>query len=141
MQILKILTRSYLDNVYLDTIDKVQAKDELKKENKRVEKPSGSRDTQNHGEDNPESTTEPKGKAGRPPKYMKTDEMLWKNQKLKTLVNEFNTLTGESIEINKVGKNKLKAYATNGNEMTRTQTIKILTEHNKTMQPQATRGI
>ena len=72
---------------------------------------------------------------------MKTDEMLWKNQKLKTLVNEFNTLTGESIEINKVGKNKLKAYATNGNEMTRTQTIKILTEHNKTMQPQATRGI
>ena len=40
--------------------------------------------------------------------HMKTDEMFWKNKKLKTLVNEFNTITGESIEINKAGKKHQK---------------------------------
>ena len=34
--------------------------------------------------------------------------MFWKNKKLKTLVNEFNTITGEHIEINKVEKKKQK---------------------------------
>ena len=85
----KIPTRSYIDRVHSNTIDKVQAKDDLKKENERVEKASGSRDTQNHGEDDPESTIEPKGKPGRPQKYTNT-EKFWKNEKLKTLVNEFN---------------------------------------------------
>ena len=66
--------------------------------------------------------------------------MVWKNKKLKTLVTEFNTITGESIETNKVGK-KMQKHAPNGNEMTRAQMIKILTVHNKTMASQATRGI
>ena len=66
--------------------------------------------------------------------------MFWKSKALKTLVNEFNTITCEIIEINKVGKNKTKTYAPNGNEMTRTQMIKILIEHNKAMQSQATVG-
>ena len=42
----KIPTRSYIDRVHSNTIDKVQAKDDLKKENERVEKASGSRDIQ-----------------------------------------------------------------------------------------------
>ena len=71
----------------MNTIDKIQAKDDLKKEFEKVEKPSGSRDTQNHGEGDPESSIEPRGKAGRPQKYTKTDDMFWKNKKLKTLVN------------------------------------------------------
>ena len=50
----KVLTRNYLDRVYLNTVDKVQAKDDLQKESERVEKASGSRDTQNHGEGDPE---------------------------------------------------------------------------------------
>ena len=103
-----ILTISYLDSVYSNTTDKIQAKDDLKKEFAKVEKASGSRDTQNYGEDAPESTIEPKGKAGRPSKYTKTDEMCWKNKKLKTLVNEFNAITCEKIEINKVEKKKQK---------------------------------
>ena len=72
---------------------------------------------------------------------MKTDEMFWKNKKPQTIVNEFNTITCENIEINKVGRKKSKAYASNGNVMARSQMIKILTEHNKTMQSQATRGM
>ena len=32
----KVLIRNYLDRVYLHTIDKVQAKDDLKKENERI---------------------------------------------------------------------------------------------------------
>ena len=102
----KALTRNYLDRTYLNTIDKVQAKDDIEKEFERVEKASGSRDIQNY--DDLESSTEPRGKAGRPPKYTKTDEMFWKNKKLKTVVNEFNTITGEHIEINKVEKKKQK---------------------------------
>ena len=98
----KILTRNYLDSVYLTTADKVQAKDDLKKENERVEKASGSKDNQSFGEDNPESTIEPKGKAGRPPKYMKTDEIFWKSKKLKTLVNEFTTITCEILKLTKL---------------------------------------
>ena len=78
---------------------------------------------------------------GKPSKYTKTYDNFWKNKRLQTIVNEFNTITGENIEINKVGKKKSKAYASNGNVMTRNQMIKILTEHNKTMQSQATRGM
>ena len=121
--------------------------DDVKNEFKRIgfhspEKYSGSRDRPKYdGDDNPESSIEPEGKAGRPSKYMKTDELFWKNKQLQTIVNEFNTITGEIIEINKVGKNKSKAYASNGNVMTRSRMIKILTEHNKTMQSQATRGM
>ena len=40
---------------------------------------------------------------------MKTDEMFWKNEKLKALVNEFNTITCDNIEINKVEKEKIKS--------------------------------
>ena len=72
---------------------------------------------------------------------METDELFWKNKKPQTIVNEFNTITCENIEINKVGKKKPKAYATNGNVITRSQMTKVLTEHNKTMQSQATRGM
>ena len=111
------------------------------KEYKQIERASGSKDTQNHGEDNPESTIEPKRKPGRPSTYTKTDEMRWKNKKLKTLVNEFNTITVERVELNKAGKKKTKAYTTNGNEMTRVQMIKIITGHNKTVASQATRGM
>ena len=113
--------------------------DDVKIEFKRIgfhspEKSSGSRDKPKYGGyDNPESSTAPKGKAGRPSKYMKTDEMSWKNKKLQTIVNAFNTITGESIEVNKVGKKKPKAYASNGNVMTISQMTKILTEHNKTI--------
>ena len=82
-----------------------------------------------------------KGKAGRPSKYMETDEMFRNNKKLKTLVSEFNAITIEIIEIDKIGKKKSKAYASNGNVMTKAQMIKILTGHTKTMQPQATRGM
>ena len=116
----------------------------LKIEFKRVgfhsaEKPSGSRDKPKH--DDPESSIEPKGKRCRPSKYMNTDDNFWKNKKLQTIGNEFNTITGEIIEINKVGKNKSKAYASNGNVMTRNQMINILTEHDKTMQSQTARGM
>ena len=72
---------------------------------------------------------------------MKTYEMLWGNKKLKTLVNEFYIISCQNVEINKAGEKKSKAYATNGNEMTRNEMIRIITEHNKTMQSQATRGI
>ena len=119
----------------------------VKDEFKRIgfhspEKSSGSRDKPTHdGDVNPESSIEPRGKAGRPSKYMKTDELFWKSKKLQTIVNEFTTITCESIEINKVGKKQSKAYAGNGNVMTRSQVIKILAEHNKTMQSQATRGM
>ena len=78
------LTRNYLDRVYLNTTDKVQAKDDVKKEFERVEKPSGSRDIQNYGEDDPESTIEPKGKPGRPQKYTNTNEKFWQNKKRNT---------------------------------------------------------
>ena len=121
--------------------------DEVKNEFKRIgfhspEKPSGSRDRPKHdGDDNPESSIEPRGKAGRPSKYMKLDELFWKNEKPKTIVNEFNTITCEHIEINKVVENTSKAYASNCNVMTRSQMMKILTEHNKAMQSQATRGM
>ena len=70
----KTLTRNYPDMVYLNTIDKVQAKADLKHENEGVETNSGSRDQPNYA--NPEPSTEPQGKAGRPSKYMKTDEMF-----------------------------------------------------------------
>ena len=66
--------------------------------------------------------------------------MFWKNKKLKTLANEFNAIM-ENIEINKTGKKKSKAYASNGNVMTRAQTIKNLIDLNKTMQSQAARGM
>ena len=36
----------------------------------------------------------------------RTDEKLWRNKQLKTLVNEFNTITGESLQISKVGENQ-----------------------------------
>ena len=99
----KIPTRSYLDRVYLNTVGKVKDMDDLKNEFKRVgshtpEKASGSRDKPKYdGDDNPESSIAPKGKAGRPSKYTKTDEMFWKNKKPQTIVNEFNTITCESI--------------------------------------------
>ena len=78
---------------------------------------------------------------GRPSKYTKTDHIFWKNTRLQTIVNEFNIITGENIEINKVGKKKSKAYASNGDVMTRNLMNNNLTEHNKTMQSQATRGM
>ena len=72
-------------------------------------KSSGSRDKPKYdGDDNPESSIESRGKSGRPPKYMKSDELFWKKKKLQTIVNEFNTMTGENIESNKVGKKNQK---------------------------------
>ena len=106
----KVPTRSYLDRVCLNTAGKAHAMDEVKNEFERIgfhspEKSSGSRDKPKYdGDDNPESSIEPKGKAGRPSKYMKTDELFWKNKQLQTIVNEFNTKACENIEINKVGK-------------------------------------
>ena len=52
----KVLTRSYLDRVYLNTVDKVQAKDDVKNEFKRIgfqtpEKASGSGDKANYADD------------------------------------------------------------------------------------------
>ena len=155
----KVLTRNYLDRVYLNSVDKVQAKDDVKNEFKRIgfqtpEKASGSGDKPNYADDTSRPRGRPRTKpqvadgtddtsraVGRPSKYTKTDDNFWKNKRLQTIVNEFNTVTGENIEINKVGKKKSKAYASNGNVMTRNQMIKILTEHNKTMQSQATRGM
>lgn len=81
---IKTLTRNYLDRLYLNTVDKVQVKADLKHENERVDKSSGSRDQPKYG--NPESSVEPKGKAGRPSKYMKSDEMFWKIRSLKPLL-------------------------------------------------------
>ena len=116
----KVPTRNYLDRVYLNTADKVHAMDEVEDEFKRIgfhspEKSSGSRDRPKYdGDDNPESTIEPRGKAGRLAKHMKTDELFWKNKKPQTTVNEFNTITGETIEINKIGKktsNHMQAMA------------------------------
>ena len=139
----EILTRNYLDRVYLNTIDKEHAMDDVKNEFKRVgfhspEKTSGSRDKPKHG--GPESSIEPKGKRGRPSKYMNTDDNFWKNKKLQTIVNEFNTITGESIEIHKVGK-KRSSICEQWQCNDERPNYKILTEHNKTMQSQATRGM
>ena len=110
----KVLTRSFSDRAYLNTVDKINAKDDVKNEFKRVgfqtpEKPSGSRDKPKYDEDdNPESSIEPRGKAGRPSKHTKSDELCWKNKKPQTIVNEFNTTTGEHVEINKAGKKRSK---------------------------------
>ena len=71
----KVPTRNYLDILYLNTVDKVHAMDEVKDEFKRIgfhspEKSSGSRDKPTYdGDDNPESSIEPRGKAGRPSKH------------------------------------------------------------------------
>ena len=59
----KVLTRNYLDRVYLNTVDKTHAKDDVKNEFKRVgfntpEKPSGSGDTANYVDD----TSRPRGR-------------------------------------------------------------------------------
>ena len=63
------------------------------------------------------------------------------NKKLKTFVDEFDTITGENIEINKVGKKKSKAYASNGNVMTRAQMIKFFLLIIIQLQSQAIRGM
>ena len=63
------------------------------------------------------------------------------NKKLKTFVDEFDTITGENIEINKVGKKKSKAYACNGNVMTRAQMIKFFLLIIIQLQSQAIRGM
>ena len=139
----KVLTRSYLDRVHLNTVDKVHAEDDVKNEFKRVgfqtpEKASGSGDKANNADDTSRPRGRPRKKlqvedgtddtprpAGRPSTYTKTDYNFRKNKKLQTIVNEFNTITCENIEINKVGKKKSKAYASNGNVMVRIQMIKI----------------
>ena len=56
-------------------------------------------------DDGTDDTSRP---VGRPSKYTKTDDNFWKNKKLQTIVNEFITVTGENIEINKVGKKNQK---------------------------------
>ena len=65
----KVLTRNYLDRVYLNTVDKVHAKGDVKNEFKRVgfqtpEKASGSGDKANYADD----TSRPRG---RPRKNLK----------------------------------------------------------------------
>ena len=55
---------------------------------------------------------------------------------------EFNTRTGSDIELKKKGKGTVsKAYAPNGNEMSKTEMIKIIIEHNMKMSSQALRGM
>ena len=90
----KVLTRNCLDRVYLNTVDKVYAKDDVKNEFKRVgfqtpEKASGSGEKANYaddtskprgrprkklqvadGDENPESSIAPRGEAGRPSTYV-----------------------------------------------------------------------
>ena len=89
----KGLTRSYLDRVYLNTVDKVNAKDDVKNEFKRVGfqtpgKSSGSRNKpKKDGYYNPESSIVPRGKAGRPSKHTKSDELFWRIKKPQTIVN------------------------------------------------------
>ena len=103
----KVLTRSYLDRVYLNTVDKVHAKDDVKNEFKRVgfqtpEKASGSGEKANFADDTSRPRGRPRKKpqvadgtddtsraVGRPSKYTKTDDNFWKNKRLQTLVNEF----------------------------------------------------
>ena len=122
----KILTRNYLDSVYLNTADKVHAMDDVENEFKRVgfhspEKASGSGDKANYGDDTSKPRGRPRTKqrpddgtddtsrpVGRPSKYTKTDDNFWKNKKLQTTVNEFSTITCENIDINKVGKKNQK---------------------------------
>ena len=89
----KVLTRNYLDRACLNTVDKVHAMDGVKDEFKRIgshspEKSSGSRDKPKYdGDDNPESSIEPRGEAGRPPKHTKSDELFWKNKELQAVAN------------------------------------------------------
>ena len=59
----KVRTRNYLDRVYLNTVDKVHAMDDVKNEFTRVgfhtpEKPSGSGDKANYADD----TSRPRGR-------------------------------------------------------------------------------
>jgi len=69
-----------------------------------------------------------------------TNEHFWHIKQLKTVVKEFNARTGYNIEIRKEGRVS-KAYAPNGNEMTKSQMIKIIIEHNKKMNSQALKGM
>ena len=69
-----------------------------------------------------------------------TNERFWHTKQLRTIVKEFNTRTGSDIELKKKGRVS-KAYAPNGNEMTKTQMIKIIIEQNMKMSTQALRGM
>jgi hypothetical protein len=69
-----------------------------------------------------------------------TNERVWHTKQLRTIVKEFNTRTGSDIKLNKKGRVS-KAYAPNGNEMSKTQMIKIIIEHNMKMSSQALRGM
>ena len=64
----KVLTRSSLDKAYLNTVDKVHAKDDVKNEFKRVgfqtpEKAPGSGDKANHADDTSRPRGRPRKKA------------------------------------------------------------------------------
>ena len=67
----KVLARSCLDRVYETASMKEQAGEDIKKESRRLEKTSGSKDSPNY-QDDPGATHEPKGKRGRPSKSKHT---------------------------------------------------------------------
>ena len=94
----KVPTRNYLDRVYLNTVGKVHAMDDVKNEFKRVgfhtpEKPSGSGDKANYADDTSRPRGRPRTKqrpddgtddTSRPvdrlSKYTKTDDNSWKKK-------------------------------------------------------------
>ena len=67
-------------------------------------RPRGRPRTKQRPDDGTDDTSRP---VGRPSKYTKTDDNFW-NKKPQTIVNEFNTITGDSFEIYKVGKKNQK---------------------------------
>ena len=121
----KVLTRSCLDRVYETASMKEQAGEDIKKESRRLEKTSGSKDSPNY-QDDPGATHEPKGKRGRPSKSKHEKQMdkygkqieqrkmgqegsnlhtteiaALLNKHLKTIVSEYNKRTGSQVIIKK----------------------------------------
>ena len=68
-----------------------------------------------------------------------TDGIDLQTKKLQTLVKELNISTGEKHTNYKLG-NSITTFAPKGNEMTKTQIIRLLIDRNQTMASQATRG-
>ena len=68
------------------------------------------------------------------------DVNTWRKKHLKTVIKEYNNRTGSNIVIKKVRKQR-KAYDEDDNEIAKEFMIKVITEQNKTMASQATRGM
>jgi hypothetical protein len=163
----KVLTRNYLDRIYENVSEMERTRQEFQRELRTPEKASGSRDPKNYGDD-PEESHPPKGKRGGAkgpkPRHVKETERemrqeiergfqeveesnlnsadvnTWRKKHLKTVIKEYNNRTGSNIVIKKVRKQR-KAYDEDDNEITKEFMIKVITEQNKTMASQATRGM